>query len=110
MVKVMIGHVWPAGEPQIKRRVALAASLLVGAKVLDIFMSSSYLLCCITSSMTPIKSVIISFNVKVINTSVPFFLSHAIDKLNSTGVLHLDPTTSQAAVTTTVTAALVSSH
>ena len=53
---------------------------------------------------------IISFNVKVINTSVPFFLSHAIDKLNSTGVLHLDPTTSQAAVTTTVTAALVSSH
>ena len=41
---------------------------------------------------------------------MPFFLSHAIDKLNSTGVLHLDPTTSQAAVTTTVTAALVSSH
>ena len=59
MVKVMIGHVWPAGEPQIKRRVALAGSLLVGAKVLDIFMSSSYLLCCITSLMTPIKSVII---------------------------------------------------
>merc|ERR1719270_2649174 len=35
------------------------------------------------------------------------FLSHAIDNLNSTGVLHLDPATSQAAVTTTVTAALV---
>jgi len=73
MVKVMVGHVWPAGEPQIKRRVALAGSLLIGAKVL--------------------------------NTSVPFFLSHAIDNLNSTGIL--DPTTSQAAVTTTVTAALV---
>jgi len=75
MVKVMVGHIWPSGEPQIKKRVALAGSLLIGAKVL--------------------------------NTSVPFFLSHAIDNLNSTGVLHLDPTTSQAAVTTAVTAALV---
>merc|ERR1719336_3396203 len=75
MVKVMVGHIWPAGEPQIKKRVALAGSLLIGAKVL--------------------------------NTSVPFFLSHAIDNLNSTGVLHLDPATSQAAVTTAVTAALV---
>ena len=56
------------------------------------------------------KRVIISCIVKVLNTSVPFFLSHAIDNLNSTGVLHLDPTTSQAAVTTTVTAALVISH
>ena len=43
MVKVMVGHVWPAGEPQIKRRVALAGSLLVGAKVHDIFITSSYL-------------------------------------------------------------------
>ena len=47
---------------------------------------------------------------QVLNTSVPFFLSHAIDNLNSTGVLDLDPATSQAAVTTAVTAALVSSE
>ena len=33
MVKVMVGHIWPAGEPQIKKRVALAGSLLIGAKV-----------------------------------------------------------------------------
>ena len=54
-----------------------------------------------------LKGVIISFSAQVLNTSVPFFLSHAIDNMNSTGVL--DPTTSQAAVTTAVTAALVSS-
>ena len=43
MVKVMVGHIWPAGEPEIKKRVALAGSLLIGAKVLDIFLSSSCL-------------------------------------------------------------------
>ena len=51
MVKVMVGHVWPAGEPQIKRRVALAGSLLVGAKVHDIFITSSYLLSCLVISL-----------------------------------------------------------
>ena len=107
MVKVMVGHVWPAGEPQIKRRVALAGSLLIGAKVIKpfpnvivYFVSHHFL--------HNTFGVIVSFSVKVLNTSVPFFLSHAIDNLNSTGIL--DPTTSQAAVTTTVTAALVSSY
>ena len=33
MVKVMVGHIWPSGEPQIKKRVALAGILLIGAKV-----------------------------------------------------------------------------
>ena len=54
MVKVMVGHIWPAGEPEIKRRVALAGGLLIGAKVLDMLLSSSsYNQCQITSMVTP---------------------------------------------------------
>ena len=106
MVKVMLGHIWPAGEPKIKRRVALAGSLLIGAKVHHIVIKASL------SHYSPIDSknipLTVSLHVKVLNTSVPFFLSHAIDHLNSTGAAQLDPATSQAAATTVITAALVS--
>jgi len=42
---------------------------------------------------------------KVLNTSVPFFLSHAVDSLNTSVALH--PTSPEVAATTAVTAMLV---
>ena len=112
MVKVMLGHIWPAGEPKIKRRVALAGSLLIGAKVHHIVIKASLSHYSLEVTYCPIDSknipLTVSLHVKVLNTSVPFFLSHAIDHLNSTGAAQLDPATSQAAATTVITAALVS--
>ena len=112
MVKVMLGHIWPAGEPKIKRRVALAGSLLIGAKVHHIVIKASLSHYSLEITYCPIDSknipLTVSLHVKVLNTSVPFFLSHAIDHLNSTGAAQLDPATSQAAATTAITAALVS--
>ncbi|XP_043276616.1 iron-sulfur clusters transporter ABCB7, mitochondrial isoform X2 [Venturia canescens] len=36
MMKAMLGYIWPKDEPEIRKRVKIAVSLLVGAKVLNV--------------------------------------------------------------------------
>lgn len=68
LIRKMLSYVWPAGQTNIKVRVVIAFSLLVGAKVCSEFQFQNNMSC-----MTVLQ---------VLNIAVPFLFKEAVDYYN----------------------------